>query len=167
MLRIIWLDLNRVVSMSDTTADMSALADACIDRTLNWLYHDCCQTMGTPYGTDIPDEEPVPQRMVVLGMGKLGARDLNLSSDIDLMFTVPLSRRNSGQQQSHHQSGVFHPPWAAFNQSAGRSGCRRFCLSRRYATTALWFQWRTGHEFRRHGTVLSRPGAGLGSVTPC
>ncbi|MFK0570421.1 bifunctional [glutamate--ammonia ligase]-adenylyl-L-tyrosine phosphorylase/[glutamate--ammonia-ligase] adenylyltransferase [Endozoicomonas sp.] len=89
MLRIIWLDLNRRVSMQQTTADMSALADACIDSALNWLYQDSCQTMGTPYGTDIPEEEPVPQKMVVLGMGKLGARDLNLSSDIDLMFTFP------------------------------------------------------------------------------
>ncbi len=96
MLRIIWLDLNRRVSMQETTADMSALADACIDSALNWLYQDCCQTMGTPYGTNIPGEEPVPQKMVVLGMGKLGARDLNLSSDIDLMFTYPCQGETRG-----------------------------------------------------------------------
>ncbi|WP_419832679.1 bifunctional [glutamate--ammonia ligase]-adenylyl-L-tyrosine phosphorylase/[glutamate--ammonia-ligase] adenylyltransferase [Endozoicomonas atrinae] len=96
MLRIIWLDLNRRVSMQETTADMSALADACIDSALNWLYQDCCQTMGTPYGTNIPDEEPVPQKMVVLGMGKLGAKDLNLSSDIDLMFTYPCQGETRG-----------------------------------------------------------------------
>ena len=96
MLRIIWLDLNRRVSMQETTADMSALADACIDSALNWLYQDCCKTMGTPYGTNIPGEEPVPQEMVVLGMGKLGAKDLNLSSDIDLMFTYPCQGETRG-----------------------------------------------------------------------
>ncbi len=96
MLRIIWLDLNRRVSMQETTADMSALADACIDSALNWLYQDCCEAMGTPYGTNIPVEEPVPQKMVVLGMGKLGAKDLNLSSDIDLMFTYPCQGETRG-----------------------------------------------------------------------
>ncbi|WP_257296014.1 bifunctional [glutamate--ammonia ligase]-adenylyl-L-tyrosine phosphorylase/[glutamate--ammonia-ligase] adenylyltransferase [Endozoicomonas sp. YOMI1] len=99
MLRIIWLDLNRRVSMPETTADMSALADACIDSTLNWLYQDSCQTMGTPYGTNIPGEEPVLQKMVVLGMGKLGARDLNLSSDIDLMFTYPCQGETRGSKK--------------------------------------------------------------------
>ncbi|WP_257264070.1 bifunctional [glutamate--ammonia ligase]-adenylyl-L-tyrosine phosphorylase/[glutamate--ammonia-ligase] adenylyltransferase [Endozoicomonas sp. ONNA2] len=99
MLRIIWLDLNRRVSMPQTTADMSALADACIDSTLNWLYQDCCQTMGTPYGTNNPGEEPVPQNMVVLGMGKLGARDLNLSSDIDLIFTYPCQGETRGSKK--------------------------------------------------------------------
>ncbi|MGI2027638.1 bifunctional [glutamate--ammonia ligase]-adenylyl-L-tyrosine phosphorylase/[glutamate--ammonia-ligase] adenylyltransferase [Endozoicomonas acroporae] len=99
MLRIIWLDLNRRVSMPETTADMSALADACIDSALNWLYQDSCQSMGTPYGTNIPGEEPVPQNMVVLGMGKLGARDLNLSSDIDLMFTYPCQGETRGSKK--------------------------------------------------------------------
>ncbi|WP_095210198.1 bifunctional [glutamate--ammonia ligase]-adenylyl-L-tyrosine phosphorylase/[glutamate--ammonia-ligase] adenylyltransferase [Endozoicomonas ascidiicola] len=99
MLRIIWLDLNRQVSMSDTTKDMSNLADACINRTLDWLYHDACKTMGTPFGTNIPDEEPVAQKMVVLGMGKLGAYDLNLSSDIDLMFTFPCQGETRGAKK--------------------------------------------------------------------
>ncbi|WP_299729489.1 bifunctional [glutamate--ammonia ligase]-adenylyl-L-tyrosine phosphorylase/[glutamate--ammonia-ligase] adenylyltransferase [uncultured Endozoicomonas sp.] len=99
MLRIIWLDLNRLVSMSDTTKDMSNLADACIDRTLDWLYHDACKTMGTPFGTNIPDEEPVAQKMIVLGMGKLGAYDLNLSSDIDLMFTFPCQGETRGAKK--------------------------------------------------------------------
>lgn len=96
MLRIIWLDLSRQVSMQETTADMSAMASACIDSALTWLYQDCCQTIGTPYGTNIPGEEPVPQKMVVLGMGKLGARDLNLSSDIDLIFTYPCQGETRG-----------------------------------------------------------------------
>ena len=100
MLRIIWLDLNRRVSMAQTTADMSALADACIENALNWLYRDCCLSMGTPYGADSPDEEPVPQNMVVLGMGKLGARDLNLSSDIDLMFTYPCQGETRGSKKA-------------------------------------------------------------------
>lgn len=33
--------------------------------------------------------EDAPQKMVVLGMGKLGGRELNVSSDIDLIFAFP------------------------------------------------------------------------------
>ena len=36
------------------------------------------------------------QRMVVLGMGKLGARELNLSSDIDLIFAYTASGQTDG-----------------------------------------------------------------------
>ena len=96
MLRIIWLDLNRRATMQETTADMSALAEACIDSALNWLYQDACQSLGTPYGSHIPGEEPTPQSMVILGMGKLGATDLNLSSDIDLIFTYPCQGETRG-----------------------------------------------------------------------
>ncbi|MGB0361293.1 MAG: bifunctional glutamine synthetase adenylyltransferase/deadenyltransferase, partial [Endozoicomonas sp.] len=100
ILRIIWLDLNRKVPMSHTTEDMSALADTCIDRALDWLYRDTCQIIGTPYGTNIPEDEPIPQKMIVLGMGKLGARDLNLSSDIDLMFTFPCQGETRGSKKA-------------------------------------------------------------------
>ncbi len=96
MLRIIWLDLNRRVSMQETTSDMSALADACLEQALNWLYQDTCKNLGTPYGTEVPGEEPSPQRMVILGMGKLGAKDLNLSSDIDLIFAYPSQGETRG-----------------------------------------------------------------------
>ncbi|MGB1270586.1 MAG: bifunctional [glutamate--ammonia ligase]-adenylyl-L-tyrosine phosphorylase/[glutamate--ammonia-ligase] adenylyltransferase [Endozoicomonas sp.] len=104
MLRIIWLDLNRQVSMSETTADLSAMADACVDLALEWLYQDSCKTLGTPYGAinagNNPDGCLTPQKMVVLGMGKLGACDLNLSSDIDLMFTYPAQGETQGGRRS-------------------------------------------------------------------
>ena len=89
MLRIIWLDLNRRVSMQETTRDMSALADVCLEQAQEWLYQDACNNFGTPFSADFPGLEPTPQRMVILGMGKLGAKDLNLSSDIDLIFAYP------------------------------------------------------------------------------
>ena len=99
MVRIIWLDLNRRVTMAETTADLSALADACIDAALDWLYRDCCASLGTPHGSNNPDEAPSPQQMVVLGMGKLGAGDLNLSSDIDLIFAYPCQGETRGSKK--------------------------------------------------------------------
>ncbi|MBN1007946.1 bifunctional [glutamate--ammonia ligase]-adenylyl-L-tyrosine phosphorylase/[glutamate--ammonia-ligase] adenylyltransferase [Amphritea pacifica] len=89
MVRIIWRDLTRATDMRGTTADLSALADACIDQTLTWLYDDCCSKWGTPHSTPADGSPAQPQKLVVLGMGKLGAYELNLSSDIDLIFAYP------------------------------------------------------------------------------
>ncbi len=89
MVRIIWRDLTRHTDMRGTTADLSALADACIDQALTWLYNDCCARWGTPYSVPSEGSPAQPQKLVVLGMGKLGANELNLSSDIDLIFAYP------------------------------------------------------------------------------
>ena len=43
------------------------------------------------------------QQMLVLGMGKLGAYELNLSSDIDLIFTYPDSGDTSGPKVISNQ----------------------------------------------------------------
>lgn len=99
MLRIIWLDLNRLVSMQTTTADLSAMASECVHQALAWLTKELEKTLGTPYGAAY-GEEPEPQKMVVLGMGKLGANELNLSSDIDLMFTYPHQGETRGGRRS-------------------------------------------------------------------
>ncbi len=85
MARIIWRDLARTASVTDTTTHVSWLADICIDQALSWLHQQACEKWGTP--STLINDEWVPQRMVVVGMGKLGAMELNVSSDIDLMFT--------------------------------------------------------------------------------
>ncbi|MEJ1358954.1 MAG: bifunctional [glutamate--ammonia ligase]-adenylyl-L-tyrosine phosphorylase/[glutamate--ammonia-ligase] adenylyltransferase [Candidatus Sedimenticola sp. (ex Thyasira tokunagai)] len=84
MVRIIWRDLTRSAPLAEVLEDLSALADACIEETLTILYGWAIAKQGIPRG-----EEGEQQYLVVLGMGKLGARELNLSSDIDLIFTFP------------------------------------------------------------------------------
>lgn len=84
-MRIIWRDLARTAKLTDTTTQVSRLADVCIDQALSWLYRQACEKWGTP--STLINDEWVPQQMVVIGMGKLGAKELNVSSDIDLMFT--------------------------------------------------------------------------------
>lgn len=103
--RIIWRDANKLGEPQAIMEDLSALADACIDQALHWLYNDLSSTFGVPCASPDGDGEVQPQPMVVLGMGKLGACELNLSSDIDLMFTYPCqgetrggSRRLSNQE---------------------------------------------------------------------
>ena len=82
MIRIIWRDTSGLAQFEETVTDLSCLADACIDCALEKLYSWMEPQFGLPYYRD--SDDPMP--MVVLGMGKLGAGELNLSSDIDLMF---------------------------------------------------------------------------------
>ncbi|MES2821029.1 MAG: bifunctional [glutamate--ammonia ligase]-adenylyl-L-tyrosine phosphorylase/[glutamate--ammonia-ligase] adenylyltransferase [Pseudomonadota bacterium] len=90
--RIIWRDLTRQADLIQTCHDLSDLADACIDLAYAWLYPRHCTQFGTPIGRRTGQV----QQMVILGMGKLGARELNLSSDIDLIFGYPEGGETEG-----------------------------------------------------------------------
>lgn len=83
--RIIWRDLTRQADLVETCRDLSEMADGCIDLAYRWLYERHCQQFGMPTGRRSGEV----QHMVILGMGKLGAVELNLSSDIDLIFAYP------------------------------------------------------------------------------
>jgi len=85
MVNIIWQDINRQTSFEQTTCALSLLATQCLNLALDYHYRGLCQKHGTPRST-IKAE---PQPMLILGMGKLGAAELNLSSDIDLIFAYP------------------------------------------------------------------------------
>jgi [glutamine synthetase] adenylyltransferase / [glutamine synthetase]-adenylyl-L-tyrosine phosphorylase len=84
MVRIAWRDLAGWAELDETLLDLSLLADACIQFALAYLYKQACELRGTPALSD-----GSPQQIVVLGMGKLGAYELNYSSDIDLIFAYP------------------------------------------------------------------------------
>ncbi|WP_347986834.1 bifunctional [glutamate--ammonia ligase]-adenylyl-L-tyrosine phosphorylase/[glutamate--ammonia-ligase] adenylyltransferase [Methylomonas sp. AM2-LC] len=81
MLRIAWRDLAGWSNLDETLGDLTRLAETCIETALNFLYLQACQRWGTPRLAD-----GTPFNLVVLGMGKLGAWELNFSSDIDLIF---------------------------------------------------------------------------------
>ena len=81
MLQIIWRDITRRAATLETTAALTALADVCVRHAVNFLYPRLCAEHGTPCS-----ESGEPQSFLILGMGKLGAFELNLSSDIDLIF---------------------------------------------------------------------------------
>ncbi len=93
MVRIIWRDLAGWAALGETLEDLSALADACIRQALGKLYDWAVAKQGVPR-----DEKGVQQHLLVLGMGKLGARELNLSSDIDLIFTYPSQGETDGRR---------------------------------------------------------------------
>ncbi|MFR0690935.1 bifunctional [glutamate--ammonia ligase]-adenylyl-L-tyrosine phosphorylase/[glutamate--ammonia-ligase] adenylyltransferase [Enterobacterales bacterium AE_CKDN230030158-1A_HGKHYDSX7] len=101
--RIIWRDLTRRSDLAGTCRDLSDLADASIDQSLAWLYQRHCQQFGVPIG----NRSGLPQKMIVLGMGKLGAGELNLSSDIDLIFGYPEGGETQGAKRALDNQEFF------------------------------------------------------------
>ncbi len=85
MVFIIWRDLNRLADLHETTDFMSSLADNLIGFALHILYEEACLQKGSPVG----GVSGKHQKMVVLALGKLGGFELNLSSDVDLVFAYP------------------------------------------------------------------------------
>jgi glutamate-ammonia-ligase adenylyltransferase len=85
MLRIVWRDFCRLADTLETVRDTSLLAEACIAQALAHTQSGLEQRFGVPRGRASGER----QQLIVLAMGKLGARELNVSSDIDLIFAFP------------------------------------------------------------------------------
>ncbi|MBW2569085.1 MAG: bifunctional [glutamate--ammonia ligase]-adenylyl-L-tyrosine phosphorylase/[glutamate--ammonia-ligase] adenylyltransferase [Deltaproteobacteria bacterium] len=102
MVRIAWRDLTGWADLDETMADLSTFADSCIKHTLLLLHEKLCQEYGTPTGIS-----GAPQYLVVIGMGKLGACELNFSSDIDLIFAFPEAGKTKGKSKSISNEDFF------------------------------------------------------------
>ena len=84
MVKIALDDLVLNINLEISLARLSSLADELILASLQWLTDFCQQKWGTP-----TNEQEENQVLLVYGMGKLGGKELNFSSDIDLIFTYP------------------------------------------------------------------------------
>lgn len=98
--RFIFRDVNRLCGTAQLIHELSWFADACIQKTVDWNYADLVARHGYPMGADSGAVQP----FVVIGMGKLGAYELNLSSDIDLIFAYPEAGETSGPKKLDNQN---------------------------------------------------------------
>ena len=103
MLRIVWRDFCRLADTLETVRDTSLLAEACIAEALDYHHGALEQRFGVPRGRDSGE----PQQLIVLAMGKLGARELNVSSDIDLIFAYPESGNTDGENKQLSNEEFF------------------------------------------------------------
>ncbi len=78
-------DLEGTANLEEVVSTMTAFADFAVQRHLAAVMKE----MTTLHGTPIGEESGESQEMIVLGMGKLGGGELNVSSDIDLIFVYP------------------------------------------------------------------------------
>lgn len=83
MVSIAIADVLNLQSIESSLNQVSRLADALIMQAYQWLYAQFCAKYATPEvnGKALP--------MLIIGMGKLGGKELNFSSDIDLIFAYP------------------------------------------------------------------------------
>ena len=102
MTRIAFRDLVGWSELSETFADLSNLADTCLEQTALILYDGLSEKFGIPTA-----EDGSAQSLVILGLGKLGARELNFSSDIDLIFTYPKAGHTRGKPESISTDDFF------------------------------------------------------------
>ncbi len=84
MVRIGWRDLAGWSPLEETMLELSWLAEAVLEASLERLYLWFSQEWGRPMG-----ESGKEQQLVVVALGKLGAWELNFSSDVDLVFAYP------------------------------------------------------------------------------
>lgn len=102
MVHIAVADLVCNISLECSLARLSSLADALILGSLDWLTQFCQQKWGTPSNAQ---GETMP--LLVYGMGKLGGKELNFSSDIDLIFAYPEMGETQGQRRSLDNQQFF------------------------------------------------------------
>jgi [glutamine synthetase] adenylyltransferase / [glutamine synthetase]-adenylyl-L-tyrosine phosphorylase len=94
MLRTIARDLNGLADLDEVVATATALAEETLHAALAFHSEALAGKYGTPRGAD-----GSPQQLHVVGMGKLGGRELNVSSDIDLIFLYPEEGETDGSRQ--------------------------------------------------------------------
>jgi glutamate-ammonia-ligase adenylyltransferase len=83
MLRVMLRDLSGRAPLSEVVACMSDLAEISLGHALGQL------AVGLEQQHGVPMAQGRRQELIVIGMGKLGGRELNVSSDIDLIFVYP------------------------------------------------------------------------------
>ena len=77
-------DLAGLANLAEVTETMSALADVAVATAHDILHATLIAKHGIPRNAD-----GVEQHLMVIGMGKLGGRELNVSSDVDFIFVFP------------------------------------------------------------------------------
>lgn len=87
-------DLCGLAPLSEVVESMTLLADVTTNAALDYHHRQLAQTYGEPL-----DHQGRPQRLLVIGMGKLGGRELNVSSDVDYIFVYPEDGETAGPKK--------------------------------------------------------------------
>ncbi|WP_027994810.1 bifunctional [glutamate--ammonia ligase]-adenylyl-L-tyrosine phosphorylase/[glutamate--ammonia-ligase] adenylyltransferase [Simplicispira psychrophila] len=101
--RLMCLDCAEQAPLETITRAMTDLAELALDRACQQARADLDERYGPPCG---PQGQEV--QLWVIGMGKLGARELNVSSDIDLIYVYEHDGETRGRPDgrgriSHHE----------------------------------------------------------------
>ncbi len=98
LLHILWRDLVGKADVAETLAALSDTADQLLRAAAGYAERQMLDRYGVVRDVD---GEPVP--LIILGMGKLGGRELNFSSDIDIIFCYSADGESDGRKSLHAQ----------------------------------------------------------------
>jgi glutamate-ammonia-ligase adenylyltransferase len=91
--RLAVLDSEQGAPLIDVTHPMTELAELALDLAYQLAMAELSALHGTPMAGD------VAAQCWIMGMGKLGARELNVSSDIDLIYVYDQDGETTGNAQ--------------------------------------------------------------------
>ncbi len=91
LLTLIARDATGRADLAEIVSTMTSLAELTVQSAVSAMAHELAIQHGTPLSAD-----GVPQDLLVVGMGKLGGRELNVSSDIDLIFVYDEDGETNG-----------------------------------------------------------------------
>lgn len=87
-------------SLAEVVDSVSSLAELCVQHAYQHLYAQLTAIHGIPRARD----SGIAQQLIIIGMGKLGGGELNVSSDIDLIFVYPDEGETDGPKPlSNHE----------------------------------------------------------------
>lgn len=93
MVQVLWRELGGVATLEETLEALSLLADRLLDAAARFAVRSIEERFG-----QVLDDAGSAVSLVILGMGKLGGRELNFSSDIDLVFLYPGGTESNGRK---------------------------------------------------------------------
>ena len=97
--QIIVRDLNGLSGLDEVTQTITRFADFSVNTALDYAYGYYVGLYGTPTGRHSGEA----QFLTVVAMGKAGGGELNVSSDIDLIFTYPEGGATNGRRERDNQ----------------------------------------------------------------
>ena len=102
ILRVAIRDLSNQADLYEVMCSMTELAEVAINFSLH--YHEHWLTQSNRFGLPKSEHSNTRQRMLVVAMGKLGGGELNVSSDVDLIFVYPEDGQTDGFKSiSNHE----------------------------------------------------------------
>lgn len=99
LLRIGWRDLAGWADLEETLQELSDLADACIAAALLHIEAELEECHGRP-----KDKEGREHGLIVMALGKLGGKELNFSSDVDLILAYAEAGETEGEEPLSHEA---------------------------------------------------------------
>ena len=168
MMRLIWRDLNQLAPVDEILQDLSTLAGVCLQAAVSHHTRVLEEKHGIPRNT-----QGEAQKLIVIGLGKLGGCELNLSSDVDIIFCYPDRGECDGRRGLSNEQ-FFTRLSRGVIRSLSEITADGFCfrvdtrlrpfgdsgpLVSSFAALEQYYQ-REGRDWERYALIKARPVAG-------